>query len=188
MLAKQYTHRLPADQDMGRIHERAARLGPLWDATEHLIFKAFVTRERGRLGAPGHAYGSIYLWQDAAAAADFVFGERFRNVIDSFGRPQIETWLPFDARRGRALDARSLYREDILLDDTTDLAALRRAEIERNADDAAQADTLAVVSAVDPSSWRLVRLTLSADVPGTARPGIAYRILYLARPGLGAVR
>jgi hypothetical protein len=98
MLAKQYSHRLPSSYDMGIIRERAARRGPLWDATEGLGFKAFVARERGRYGATANVYSAVYLWLDVEQTADFFMGSRFQNVIDDFGRPDVETWLPLDAR------------------------------------------------------------------------------------------
>ena len=186
MLAKQYIHRLPADYDMGRIRERAASLAPLWDATPGLGFKGFAMRTRGRLGASGNEYSSIYLWLDAAAAAEFIFDDRFGRVVSGFGRPRIETWLPFDARKGRATgaEARALYREDLPLGVETDLPALRGAEAERNAALAAQPGTLAAVSAIDPTDWRLLRLLVSAEAAEASHQGIAYDLLHLARPGL----
>ena len=188
MLAKQYTHRLPVDYDMGRIRQRAATRGPLWDNTEKLAFKGFVARERGQYGANNNAYASVYLWLDARGAADFIMDDRFQAVIDTFGRPRIETWLPLDARKGPARQARALYREDLDLSETTDRAALRAAEIARNDGLAVQADTLAAVTALDPWSWRLIRLTLSADLPDASRPGTAYKVLHLAQPGLAQLR
>jgi Domain of unknown function (DUF4865) len=188
MLAKQYSHRLPADYDMGLIRERAARRGPMWDRTKGLAFKGFVARERGQYGATGNAYSSVYLWLDASAAADFIMDERFQSVTDSFGRPRIETWLPLDARKGPATQARALYREDLDLGEAVDRAALRVAETERNGALAAQADTLAVVTALDPWAWRLVRFTLSSGLPDPSRPGTAYQVFYLARPGIASLR
>ena len=187
MFAMQYTHRLPAEHDMGRIRARAAALGPQWDATEGLAFKAFVARERGRDGAPGNAYASVYLWLATEAATRFLAGERFRNVTDSFGRPRVETWLGLDARTGPAAGARTLYREDVGIDDTTDLRRLHDEEAERARALAARGDTLAVATALDPGAWRLLRLTLSAEAPDPARAGTPYEVLYLARPGLAAL-
>lgn len=188
MLAKQYTHRLPADYDMAHIRDRVAARGPLWDQTVGLVFKGFVARVRGEYGASGNAYASVYLWHDSSAAADFIMGERFRSVIDTFGRPRIETWLPLDARKGPAAKARALYREDIDFNEGLDTAALRAFEIERNDGLAAQADTLAVVTAIDLTAWRLIRLTLSADAPDSTRPGKAYQVFHLAQPGVHTLR
>lgn len=189
MFAMQYSHRLPADYDMQIIRQRAARRGPLWDDTQGLAFKAFVSQERGQHGAAGHVYASVYLWLDASAAASFLMGERFQAVIDSFGRPRVETWLPLDARAGtdRAQKASWLLREERLLDAGADRAALHAAQIEANRQRAAEAGTVAVWTALNLDAWRLVRFTLSSHEPETTNGGALYEVLHLARPGIGAL-
>ncbi|WP_269759819.1 DUF4865 family protein, partial [Variovorax sp. E3] len=149
---------------MQAIRQRAARRGPLWDDTQGLVFKAFVSQERAQHGAAGHLYASVYLWHDPSAAARFLMGERFQGVIDSFGRPRVETWLPLDARAGagRERQALSLRREERAIDATADRAALLAAETEANRQSAAQADTVAVWTTLDLANWRSVRFTLSA--------------------------
>ncbi|MDO9357938.1 MAG: DUF4865 family protein [Polaromonas sp.] len=190
MFAMQYSHRLPADYDMQVIRQRAARRGPIWDDTEGLVFKAFVSQERGRHAAAGHLYASVYLWHDPSAAARFVMGERFQGVIDSFGRPQVETWLPLDARggAGRARQASWLLREERAVDAAADRSALQAAQAEANRQRAAEPGTVAVWTALDLRDWRLVRFTLSAHAPEEAAEGSAvYEVLHLAKPGLGAL-
>ncbi|MDB5984746.1 MAG: hypothetical protein JWQ69_5761 [Pseudomonas sp.] len=184
MLAKQYSHRLPADYDMNIIRQRVTERGPLWDETEGLAFKAFVVQTRGQYGAVGNLYASVYLWIDVQAATDFIMGERFESVINSFGRPSIETWLPIDARKGPAKQALSLYREDLPFAETADRRALMSAEVERNQGIAQRADTVAVATAIDVTSWKLVRLTLSSAAPDSGHAGVAYEVLHLAQPGL----
>jgi len=184
MFMKQYIHRLPADYDMNRIRERAAQLGPRWDETEGLAFKAFVAQERGVSGARGNTYSSLYLWLHDEAAVDFITGDRFQAVIDGFGRPHIETWIPLDIHLGHAGTARSLYREDISIGSATDLAQLQRNEIARNNALAHRADTLATITALDLSNWRLARFLLSAEATRTPITGSAYEVLHLAKPGL----
>jgi hypothetical protein len=179
MLIKQYVHRLPADYDMQRIRQRVAARGPDWDATAGLGLKAFVARERGRHGATNNAYASVYLWLEDAQATAFITSDRFGAVINTFGRPSIETWLPLDVQTGSASAARSLRRETIDIPEGTDLAAFRAEEIARNAATAGQVDTLAVFAGIDLATWRLTRFTLSADVPSAED----YEVLYLATPG-----
>ena len=184
MLSKQYSHRLPADYDMDTIRRRAATRGKLWDDVKGLAFKAFVMQEAKKNGAAGNLYASVYLWNDAAETTGFIAGDRFQNVINSFGRPGVELWLPLDARTGPAQQARSLYRENIPFNATTGIAALRAGEIARNCELAQQADTVAIVSAIDIAAWHLVRLHLSSQDINAAHPGDAYEVLYLARPEL----
>ncbi|KXF76482.1 hypothetical protein ATN84_15695 [Paramesorhizobium deserti] len=182
MFMKQYTHRLPADYDMNRIRTRATALGPQWDGTPGLGFKAFIAQERGANGAKNNAYSSLYLWLDDEAVTDFITGDRFRAVIDGFGRPRIETWIPLDIHLGQAETARSVYRED--LDVGTDLSELKHRETARNNILARHAGTLAAVTALDLSTWRLSRFLLSAEKAQTPEIGSAYEVLHLAKPGL----
>ena len=178
MFAKQYSHRLPADYDMGAIRRRAAQLGPLWDHTEGLLFKAFIVQEHGQ--APGNVYASVYVWADPLQAADFLLGERFQMVLDSFGRPHIESWLPLDLQNGRAQSALSLYREEWPLEPEADRVAIVAEQKLRSQQLADNDDTFAVVLALDVQAWRLVRITLSAKPLETAHPGTGYQVLYLA--------
>ena len=179
MFAKQYSHRLPADYDMGVIRRRAAQLGPLWDHTEGLLFKAFVAQERGQ--AEGNVYASVYLWADPLQAADFLLGERFQKVLDSFGRPDIESWLPLDVQRGPAQNALSLYREQWPLAPGADRAGILAEEKRRHQPLADSPDTFAVLLALDVQAWRLVRFTLSAKPLQMDHPGTGYQVLYLAQ-------
>jgi hypothetical protein len=188
MLSKQYIHRLPADYDMALIRRRVAERGPLWDDTKGLVFKAFVVRERGQFGAVGNEYSSVYLWRDTAAAVDFLMGDRFQGVIEGFGRPSIETWLSLHAGAGKARQARTLYREDIPIDDQADHGKMLADEIERNEAALKRDDTVAVVSAIDVSTWRLIRLTVSAAPADPERKGRAYEVLYLTTPELDSLR
>ena len=184
MFAKQYSHRLPSSYDMGIIRERAAQRGPRWDATEGLGFKAFVVRERGRYGATANVYAAVYLWLDLAQTADFFMGSRFQAVIDDFGRPQVETWLPLDARKGPAQQALALYRDEQPIGEHENRAELRAAHAAQNRRIAEQDDTVAVVSALDTVNWRLIRLTLSAAAPVETAGRTVYEVLHLARPGI----
>ncbi|WP_119736072.1 DUF4865 family protein [Pseudomonas sp. Larv2_ips] len=181
MFAKQYSHRLPADYDMDVIRRRAAQLGPLWDDAQGLLFKAFIAQTRGQ--APGNVYASVYLWADPLQAADFLLGERFQKVLDSFGRPHIESWLPLDVQRGPAQHALSLYREEWPLVPGADWAGIVAEEKRRNQQVADSRDTFAVCLALDVQAWRLVRITLSGKALDAAHPGTGYEVLYLARPG-----
>lgn len=176
MFAKQYSHRLPADYDMGVIRRRAAQLGPLWDQTEGLLFKAFIAQESG-----GSVYSSLYLWADPLQAADFLLGARFQKVLDSFGRPHIESWLPLDVQRGLAPTALSLYREEWPIEPGADRAERVTQEKLRNRQLADSSDTFAVFLALDVQAWRLVRFTVSAKALDPEHSGIGYQVLYLAQ-------
>jgi hypothetical protein len=184
---KQYTHRLPADYDMDRVRRRAGSLAADWDRTPGLAFKAFALQEKGLSGAPGNVYSSLYLWLDDEAAVDFITGERFASVIAAFGRPNIETWLALDLHLGRAAAARSLCREDVVLDAAVDLGSMKAQEMQRNLKLARQNDTLVAITAIDPTTWRLSRFRLSAEAVQFPETGSVYEVLHLAAPGLPAL-
>jgi len=184
MLALQYSHRLPSDYPMSTLRERARRRGPLWDDMPGLVFKAFVASERGVFQADANRYASVYLWQDAAAAGRFLTGDRFRSVIDSFGRPSVETWLPLAMQMGAARDAVSLEREEAALEDVPDGEALLDAEREHHRRLVAHGDVVAAWSVLDARTWRRIRFVLSGVRP-PRRPGAQLlEVLYLAAPGL----
>ncbi|MDE1180859.1 DUF4865 family protein [Paraburkholderia sp.] len=185
MLIKQYEHRLPSDYDIAQIRLRGRSRGVVWDDAQGLAFKAFALRERGLNGAPHHAYTSIYLWLSENAAADFVTGPRFKPVIESFGRPEIRTWLPIAVQPGDVnRTALSIYREELPIDEAADLTALRHAETARSADLAKRPDTIVSVVGIDVSAWQLARFTVSAAPLREPETGIGYEIAYLASPGL----
>lgn len=183
MLLVHYRHRLPADYEMTRIAERIATRGPSFDATPGLGFKAFAASEQAR-GAGHNAYASLYLWLDPRAATDMLSDARFAAVVDSFGRPSVATWLPFDVRMGRASTARSLHREETLLPEGEDLARRWQTEAQASRTIVRDESILATVVGLDPARWSLTRFTLST-APAEAS---AMTIGHLAAPGLAALR
>jgi len=185
MFAMQYSHRLPAEQPMELIEQRASQRGAVWDKVTGLIFKAFVAQRKGRYNADGNLYSSVYLWSDLAPAIDFVSGGGIKTVIETFGRPAIEQWLPLDARKGKARTAASLYREDALVRPGTDLFTLKREAAKRDADIADSEDTLAVWFGLNPSSWTTTRFVLRAGAPRGDDTAVAYEVFHLSKPGLG---
>lgn len=184
MLVARYRHRLPADYPMDRIRTRIAERAPGWAAIPGLVFKAVAIEERAR-GAAANAYSSFYLWRTAGAAADFLAGPAFQAVIESFGRPQVETWLPFDVSLGGAATAVALSEETRPVGPDKDLLRLRGIERAQGRDLAAQPGVLATLVGLDPAAWRLTRFTLLAD-PIDARSGA--EVAHLAGPGLDALR
>ena len=183
MLVARYRHRLPADYAMDRIRARIAERASAWDTRPGLVIKAFAIEDRAR-GAAANAYSSLYLWHDAAAAAGFLAGSGFRAVVESFGRPRIETWLPFAVSLGSAVTAVALAEESRQVDPDEDLAGLRESERAQGRERAARPGFLVSLVGLDPAAWRLTRFTLHAD-SSDARAGA--EIPHLASPGLGAL-
>lgn len=184
MFIKQYRHRLPIDHDMEKIRTRANAGGPLWESKPGLCFKVFAMQERGRHGAVSNSYSSLYLWSQMDAAIDFLWGDGFQNVFDTFGRPSVETWVPIDARKGNASNAAFLHREDVDVPIGLSLTDLRAEETARSLANVSKPDTVASVIGLNLTTWRLVRFTLSETLPSTNDRQVTYQVAYLAQPGL----
>ncbi len=182
MLITQYAHRLTGDFEMGRIRTRAAERGPDFDTHPGLIFKAFMLREKGRHGSSANLYSSLYLWKDTAAFADFLSGERFATVSGTFGRPPVETWLPFAAEIGDVSAVRFVEKVIEEISPDADLGELRRVEAGRARAEVEKKGGASVV-ALDIANWRLGRFRLLAEAP-VEPTGVLYEVAYLAKPDI----
>jgi hypothetical protein len=188
MIIAHYAHRLPADYDMAIIRQRAKERGPLWDSVPDLIFKAFLLRQKGQNGASANNYSSLYLWGNGDAFRDFLVSGRYGFVTESFGRAAISTWFAFDARVGKATLPRHVYKQDVSLAIDADLEAAFARETERNRKISMQDGTVAVVAGVDPKTWNMTRVVLSANPPAERHEDmVVYEVLHLAKPHLASL-
>jgi hypothetical protein len=64
------------------------------------------------------------------------------------------------------------------------IATIGAQEIERNRSIASHPATVATAVAVDPDSWKLIRVQVSENEPNGTASGASYKILYLAKPPL----
>jgi hypothetical protein len=163
MIAMQYVFTLPADYDMGRIVERVRTKGASFDDVPGLLFKTFLMSEAGRDGALENRYAPFYVWQSPEAMRDFLASAGFKALVASFGRPSVRSWLPLKAT---APDA-SVATLDIVeeaVPNGTDLAGLAGGDGD--------------VLGLDPTGWRLVRVTFDA----AGAPQGRYRVLHLSMP------
>ncbi len=93
MIAAQYEIALPRDYDMQIIHRRIAERGSALDDRVGLGLKAYLVQDVAD-GAPANSYAPFYLWNDAAAMADFHWGGKgFAGIVKDFGRPEVRTWI-----------------------------------------------------------------------------------------------
>jgi hypothetical protein len=182
MFIVHYGHRLPANYDVGLIRKRAAERGHLFDAIPELHFKGFLLRERGQHGAISSEYSSLYLWRRDEGFRDFLVEGRYKSVTDSFGRAAIETRVALDARRGDGRMARFAYKQELDIALDADLTSVFAAEIERNGALARTPGTVVAAVGVDVQNWRVTRILFSEQEPGDAKAGVAYQVLYLAKP------
>ena len=192
MLAMQYSISLSADYDMESIRDRVARRGPTYDTLEHLGCKAFLITEKGKDGNRENSYAPFYVWQAPQGMLDFLCGDKFKGLTESFGWPVVKVWTVIAVGAGNSSQWPTYAtRELVHLAPHSDLSALRSAEL------AAQQETLhsphvhARVVALDPSTWTLVRFTLWDMPVDLAHPSsivLSYQVLHLSAPMFAACK
>ena len=186
MIAMQYTIALPADYDMAIIRRRIAEKGHLLDDFPGLAFKTWLHASRDDRDMPGrdNLYAPIYLWRDSAATNAFLSGSGFTALSRDFGRPAVQSWIPWQAElAGDLRGAACATREVANLPEHADLAEWQRMEAESTR--AAMADgALAAVNACDPADWTLVRFRLwpEARADLAAAGGRIYRVGHVSQP------
>jgi Domain of unknown function (DUF4865) len=193
MIVMQYVLALPSDYDMGIIRERVATRGPNFDDLPGLGLKAFMIREKGRFGARGNQYAPVYCWPAVEQMWGFIAGAGFEGIVESFGRPAIDTWLGLAFARdahGEDLAAmQSVVREEEPVTPVTNLRALREhelAESRRIVDDTP--GLIARATGLNPQTWSLVRFEYWA-LPQAALPkdAYSYEVLHVSAPDLHAL-
>ncbi len=182
MIIVHYAHRLPADHDLGALRRWLKERGAVWDVVPELYFKAFLLREAGRFGAIANSFASLYLWQQDKAFRDWLVRGGYKIVTDAIGRAEIETFFALNAFRGKAGEARFLYRDDISIPLDADLTDAFAREIELARERATQPDVISTIAGLDPHNWKFVRVLLSEAEPDTRERGVAHQIAHLSRP------
>jgi len=79
-----YSAPLPPGMTEADAAARAAAKAPVFEGMPGLAWKAFLFR--------AHRYGTLYLWDDPAAAGAFLAGPLYAAVVERFGPPDIRAW------------------------------------------------------------------------------------------------
>ncbi|HEV2677749.1 MAG TPA: DUF4865 family protein [Aliidongia sp.] len=198
MFAMQYTIPLPADYDMAIIRRRVAEKGHLLDDFPGLGVKAYLIRERGVAGADRNEYAPFYLWPQIQSIWPFVAGPGFKGLTESFGWVSVRSWAGLDVSIRPDFDGRTIVaasRQLMPVAPATDLAALRRAEADRQAELTERSDGPALHAvALDIERWQLARFALWTGEDQQAKreesgvPIEHYRALHLSTPDLGSLK
>jgi len=186
-LLMQYRIGLPADYDMAIIRERVRIRGSALDERAGLNCKAYCIRERHVDGSTVNEYAPFYLWDDAGAAADFLWGgEGFDGIVRDFGRPAVHTWVPtaFEAGPAQPLDVtHALLRTQQIASDADLVAAAGRL---RDHVAAQAADPLVhlAFAGIDPTTWHSVEFSIMTSPKANDAPasGTLLTVLHLSRP------
>lgn len=186
MIAMQYSITLPADYDMAIIDRRIAEKGRLLDNFPGLAFKAYLTarRDGGAVPSQDNLYAPFYVWRSTEGLNDFLCGPGFAALTHSFGRPGVQSWIPWRAELAPDVaQAGFATREILALPPHADLEALRRRESEDAVADVERRGALASVAGFAPTGWTRVRFRLWRDAPGELRDGVqAYQVGHLSLP------
>jgi hypothetical protein len=185
MIAMQYSFTLPADYDMEIIHRRIRDKGPMLDDFPGLKFKAYLSARKGdaRTGSRENLYAPFYVWRKDEGLSNFICGPGFVGLKESFGWPQVKTWVVWRADISPDIrSARYATREIFQTEPYAPLAEIRERESDEAAGEVARGEALASVAAFEPTSWTRVRFRLLADLPkDILTPGIqAYDVGHLS--------
>lgn len=190
MIAMHYNFSLPADYDMAIIDRRIRDKGPLLDNLPGLKFKAYLTARKGDpvTRSRENLYAPFYVWHEEEGLSDFICGPGFVALTESFGRPQVNSWVAWHAETSADIrSARFATREVVAIEPHALLAELRQEESYAAAAAISHGNALASVVAFEPTHWTLVRFRLLAEAPADAsQPGIqAYNVGHLSLPAKG---
>ncbi|WP_233840016.1 DUF4865 family protein [Dyella sp. 2HG41-7] len=185
MITMQYRIVLPADYDMAIIRKRIAERGHLTDDFPRLAFKAYLYADRTAAYAKDreNLYAPFYLWRDTEGMNAFLGGAGFAGVIDSFGRPVVNTWSVWHAQVATDLSiATYATREIAPIAHHIALGELRDTEHARVQEDV-ERGALAAVTAFDPTHWTLLRFRLWRNVVEVADKNIdVYQVGHISQP------
>jgi hypothetical protein len=186
MIAMQYSFVLPADYDMRIVDQRIVDKGPLLDNFPNLRFKAYLTARKNDddTRSQDNLYAPFYLWSHADGLNDFVCGDGFAAVSQSFGWPQVKTWIVWRAQLSTDI-AQAAYatREILAVAPHSALSELRRRESDETDRDVESGGALASVAAFEPTTWTRVRFRLWRDRPAAGgASGQTYRVGRANRP------
>ncbi|MGW3561348.1 DUF4865 family protein [Streptomyces sp. NPDC000963] len=184
MHAMQYEITLPADYDMGVVHERVATRGHLLDAFPGLGLKAYLVRERGA-DSPVNQYAPFYLWVTPEGMNSFLWGAGFQGVVNDFGRPVVQHWTGVAYAEGPASASapRAATRRRTPLGEAVPPGEAVAEAVARHAREARRDGVVASALAVDPRHWELLSFTLWAGPEAPSGEGERFRVLHLSEPG-----
>ncbi|HEU0070487.1 MAG TPA: DUF4865 family protein [Alphaproteobacteria bacterium] len=185
MIAMQYTIRLAEDYGAQNIRARVQQRYAMFDNLPGLAHKSYLFSPQDRLYAP------FYIWTDHDAARDFLIGDVFQNVSDTFSRPRVRTWniLCYDVFNPDLTPTLAVRESDAIEPEgrLSELAKTERAAHE-NLHGVSGLHSHAV--ALDADRWELVRFSLWRDEAAGKNKARAdtvqtYEVLHLSTPPAG---
>jgi hypothetical protein len=179
-----YPITLPDTFDMRAIERRVRDRAPAFDGLEGLALKAFLVTSTAQ-GAPKNLYAPFYVWDHAAAMADFLGGPLFHAVTESFGRPQAfdRQVLQFNVA-SRDFSPQVATIEEIAVDATRPIIDAYWAESAAHRRTLNRAGLYAAATVLDTARWTIHRVGLWRSTTDASRAGAnAQRLSVLAVVG-----
>ena len=184
MIAMQYSFTLPADYDMTRIDERIKSKGYLLNGFPHLKCKAYLSAKRQdeAYSSQHNLYAPFYIWDDAKGASAFLASQGFEALKESFGRPDIDIWLPLaHCITDDVAKSQFATRHIAPIAPQTSLADLRK-DMDEAVSNAGKRGVTAVFAGFDPHTWRQIYFEMGQSLP--VQPDETtqiYRVGYIAQ-------
>lgn len=182
-----YPITLPTDYDMEVIRDRVRTRGHVLDDRKGLWFKAYCIREAGVQGSAHNEYAPFYVWHDAFAAGEFLWGGGgFAGIERDFGRPRVDTWLPVTVSEGAVSHSAvtSAHLRTGTLPRGEDLIAHAERLREQVETSAREPGVHLACAGIDPGRWRSVEFTTRAaeQVPSAEEGWTTYTVLHVSQP------
>lgn len=184
---------LPADYDMGIIRARVRTGGSALDDRDGLGCKAYCIREVDVQGSLVNQYAPFYLWDDAGAAAHFLWGGGgFGNIVESFGRPVVHTWVPAAFTSGPVAPAAvtTAWFRSMPISHTADLGVVADRLAERVTRLEGTPALHLAVAGINPASWEIVEFATTAASAASPFPDptnvgdtAEFSVLHISQPG-----
>ncbi|WP_431257309.1 DUF4865 family protein [Roseateles chitinivorans] len=182
MFSMQYGFDFPETFDIDTVRQRAVEIGPRFDALPGLRYKGFLVSER-TAQAPAR-YSPFYLWEDLGGMQSFLSSAAFQALVDKYGRPVVDQWLPLAHRQAddaAATTPRHATQEIAAVGDAQNIGELQVRAAARVRELAALPGFHTAIAALDASTWRQA-LTVFWTSPPEASWGRMYEVPYFSRP------
>ena len=155
MLAMQYTVRVPSGFDLAKAGDHVHQRLPLFENLDGLILKLYLFDPQDKLYAP------LYVWRDVDAAQQFLIGDLFQGVVDSFGRPRVRSWQILDFfHSGTTGSSGMACREVDQVEEDASLAAIVNREKKLHETQISSPGLAVRISALDPDRWEIARFSV----------------------------
>ncbi len=164
MIAMQYKITLPSDYDMGIIRKRVRDNGHKTDGFPDLKMKAYLIAEKTKYNNFENQYAPFYLWEQMAGMNQFLLGGPFNNIINSFGRPNVYSWIVLHEYVCKTTEQQFAIVQTSPIPSESDFSDLCNTEEKNFHKWMESASTKAYITAYNPLTWEICRFHMTTDL------------------------